>query len=37
VIGKVTDSGLILDDGGKKSEITCKGYEHLKKRRDDVH
>jgi thiamine-monophosphate kinase len=37
LIGKVIDSGLILDDGGKKSEIKCMGYEHLKKRRDDVH
>jgi thiamine-monophosphate kinase len=37
MIGNVVDSGLILDDCGKKSEITCKGYEHLKKHRDDVH
>lgn len=37
VIGKVTESGLILDDGGKKSEIRCMGYEHLKKRSDKVH
>jgi thiamine-monophosphate kinase len=37
VIGKVVESGLTLDDSSKKREITCKGYEHLKKRRDDVH
>ncbi len=37
VIGKVVEAGLTLDDRGKKSEITCKGYEHLKKRRDTVH
>jgi thiamine-monophosphate kinase len=37
VIGKVVESGLTLDDDGKRSEITCKGYEHLKKRGDDVH
>jgi thiamine-monophosphate kinase len=37
VIGKVVESGLTLDDGGKTSEIKCKGYEHLKKRSDEVH
>jgi Thiamine monophosphate kinase len=37
VIGKVIESGLTLDDNGKKREITCKGYEHLKKSRDDLH
>lgn len=37
VIGKVVETGLVLDDDGKRSEITCKGYEHLKKRRDDAH
>jgi thiamine-monophosphate kinase len=37
VIGKVTDNGLILVDNGKKSEIRCMGYEHLKKRSDTVH
>jgi thiamine-monophosphate kinase len=37
VIGKVIESGLILNDSGKMSEIKCMGYEHLKKRRDDVH
>jgi thiamine-monophosphate kinase len=37
VIGKVAESGLTLDDNGRKSEISCKGYEHLKKRQDTAH
>jgi thiamine-monophosphate kinase len=37
VIGEVVKDGLTLDDGGEKKPITCKGYEHLKKKRDDVH
>ncbi|OPY28228.1 MAG: thiamine monophosphate kinase [Methanocella sp. PtaU1.Bin125] len=37
VIGKVVDSGLTLDDDGRISEITCKGYEHLKKQSDKEH
>jgi len=37
VIGEVVPEGLTLDDEGKKKPITCKGYEHLKKKRDDVH
>ncbi|WP_424356649.1 thiamine-phosphate kinase [Methanocella sp. MCL-LM] len=37
VIGKVTESGLILDDRGIRTEISCKGYEHLKKKGDTVH
>ncbi|MGA9141181.1 MAG: thiamine-phosphate kinase [Methanocella sp.] len=37
VIGKAVKSGLTLDDNGRKSEISCKGYEHLKKRQDTVH
>lgn len=37
VIGKATDDGLILNDNGKRSEIKCRGYEHLKKKRDDIH
>jgi thiamine-monophosphate kinase len=36
-IGEVVKDGLTLDDGGKKKPITCKGYEHLKKKRDDLH
>jgi hypothetical protein len=34
-VGTVVESGLTLDGGGKKSDITCKKYEHLKKRRDE--
>jgi thiamine-monophosphate kinase len=37
VIGRVVESGLTLDDRGTMRPITCKGYEHLKKKRDDVH
>ncbi|HUL62208.1 MAG TPA: thiamine-phosphate kinase [Methanocella sp.] len=37
VIGKVVASGLTLDDRGRRREITCKGYEHLRKRRDETH
>jgi len=37
VIGEAVKNGLTLDDGGKRKPITCKGYEHLKKKRDDVH
>jgi thiamine-monophosphate kinase len=37
VIGKVVESGLTLDDNGRLSEISCKGYEHLKKPRDNIH
>jgi thiamine-monophosphate kinase len=37
VIGEVVKEGLTLDDIGEKKPITCKGYEHLKKKRDDVH
>ncbi len=37
VVGHVVPEGLTLDDNGKKSPITCKGYEHLKKKRDNVH
>jgi thiamine-monophosphate kinase len=37
VIGKVVPEGLTLDDRGTMTPITCKGYEHLKKKRDDVH
>lgn len=37
IIGRVTEAGLLLDDGGRLNEISCKGYEHLKKKRDDAH
>lgn len=37
VIGKAVPEGLTLDDNGTIKPITCKGYEHLKKKRDDVH
>lgn len=37
VIGKTVASGLTLDDNGRLSEISCKGYEHLKKRQDTIH
>jgi len=37
VIGRVVPDGLTLDDRGTMRPITCKGYEHLKKKRDDVH
>ncbi|MCD1295250.1 thiamine-phosphate kinase [Methanocella sp. CWC-04] len=37
IIGKVVEEGLTLDDKGKRSEIVCKGYEHLRKKRNDVH
>jgi len=37
VVGRVVESGLKLDDDGIISEISCRGYEHLKKNRDDVH
>jgi thiamine-monophosphate kinase len=37
VIGKVVNEGLTLNDNGSLSAITCKGYEHLIKKRDDVH
>lgn len=37
IIGKVSSSGLTLMDGENVTAITCKGYEHLKKARDDVH
>jgi thiamine-monophosphate kinase len=37
VIGQAVPEGLMLDDRGRKSPITCKGYEHLKKKSDVVH
>jgi thiamine-monophosphate kinase len=37
IIGKAVPEGLALDDRGTIKPITCKGYEHLKKKRDDVH
>ncbi len=37
VLGKAVPEGLTLDDRGTTKPITCKGYEHLKKKRDDVH
>jgi thiamine-monophosphate kinase len=37
VIGEVVNEGLTLDDRGLKKPITCKGYEHLKKKKDDLH
>jgi thiamine-monophosphate kinase len=37
VIGKVVPEGLTLDDRGALKPITCKGYEHLRKKRDSVH
>lgn len=37
VIGKAVEAGLTLDDRGSMSPITCKGYEHLKKKKDNVH
>lgn len=37
VIGKAVPEGLTLDDRGTIKPITCKGYEHLKKKRDTVH
>jgi thiamine-monophosphate kinase len=37
VIGKAVPEGLTLDDRGAMRPITCRGYEHLKKKRDNVH
>jgi len=37
VIGEVVPDGLTLDDRGTMKPITCKGYEHLRKLRDDTH
>jgi len=37
VIGRTVEAGLTLDDRGSMKPITCKGYEHLKKKRDDLH
>lgn len=37
VVGQAVPEGLTLDDRGKKMPITCKGYEHLKKKSDSVH
>lgn len=37
IIGKVVPEGLTLDDRGTLKPITCKGYEHLTKKRDDIH
>lgn len=37
VIGKVVETGLTLDDRGTIRPITCKGYEHLKKKSDVEH
>lgn len=37
VIGKVVSEGLTLDDHGIKSTITCRGYEHLRKKVDTAH
>ncbi len=37
VIGRAVPEGLTLDDRGSMRPITCKGYEHLKKKRDTVH
>ncbi|HEY3422820.1 MAG TPA: thiamine-phosphate kinase, partial [Methanocellaceae archaeon] len=37
VIGQVVPNGLTLDDRGTMKPITCKGYEHLTKKRNDVH
>jgi thiamine-monophosphate kinase len=37
IIGKAVPEGLTLNDRGTMKPILCKGYEHLKKKRDDVH
>lgn len=37
VIGRVVEAGLALDDRGALRPISCRGYEHLRKGRDDVH
>jgi thiamine-monophosphate kinase len=37
VIGKAVPEGLTLDDKGMIKPITCRGYEHLKKKSDDIH
>ncbi len=37
VIGKAVPEGLTLDDKGTIKPITCRGYEHLKKKSDDIH
>ncbi len=37
VIGRVVPEGLTLDDRGARRPITCRGYEHLRKKRDTVH
>jgi thiamine-monophosphate kinase len=37
VIGKVVETGLTLNDRGTLKPITCKGYEHLKKKSDIEH
>ncbi len=37
VVGRVVPDGLTLDDRGTMKPITCKGYEHLTKKRNDVH
>ena len=37
IIGRAVPEGLTLDDRGAMKPITCKGYEHLKKKIDNVH
>lgn len=37
IIGKAVPEGLTLEDKDTIKPITCKGYEHLKKKRDGVH
>jgi thiamine-monophosphate kinase len=37
VIGKAVPEGLTLNDNGMIRPITCRGYEHLKKKSDDIH
>ena len=37
IIGKAVTEGLTLDDKGTIKPITCRGYEHLKKKSDDIH
>ncbi len=37
VIGKVVPEGLTLDDRGDMRPITCRGYEHLRKKVDTAH
>lgn len=37
IIGKAINEGLILNDMGTLHTITCRGYEHLRKKSDSVH